>query len=700
MNPLKLGVCLSVSVLFACGARDARPTTPEPAPGAPAPQAAATAARVAASARDDLIPRSVLFGNPERAGVQLSPDGKQLAWLAPRDGVLNVWVAPIDALDQAKPVTADKTRPVQVYAWTYDRTHLIYLQDKGGDENYHVFRVNPATSEVVDLTPIDGVRAELFGLSERKPGTLVVGLNDRDPALHDVWAIDLKTAEKTKLVENTAGYAGFALDHDLRVRFASKMEKDGSFARFAYDPKAKTFAPYDQTAPDDVLTSGFVGFDKLGTSFYEADSRDRDTGALYLVDAKTKKRKLVYEDARVDVGDTALVHPTEHRVEAVRVDYDKPRWVALDKRVQPDLDGIAKLGEGSAQVVSRSLDDKTWIVSLAADRGSPKYYRWDRQKRAGTFLFSVQPKLDAQPLVPMQPVVIPARDGLSLVSYLTLPSAQDANADGKADKAGPLVLLVHGGPWGRDQWGFNPLHQLLANRGYAVLSVNFRASTGFGKRFANAGDKQWGKAMHHDLLDAVQWAVKEGVAEKERVCIMGGSYGGYATLAGLTLTPDTFACGVDIVGPSSIVTLLETIPPYWAPMISLFHTRVGDPTTDEGKRALLEVSPLTHADKIVRPLLIGQGANDPRVKKSESDQIVKAMNDKRIPVSYVVFPDEGHGFARPENDVAFFAVTEAFLAVHLGGVYQPIQESELSASSLTIEHGRESLPGLPLARAR
>jgi dipeptidyl aminopeptidase/acylaminoacyl peptidase len=295
----------------------------------------------------------------------------------------------------------------------------------------------------------------------------------------------------------------------------------------------------------------------------------------------------------------------------------------------------------------------------------------------------------------MHPVVIKARDGLDLVSYLTLPNAADADGDGKPDQPTPTVLLVHGGPWGRDSWGFNPLHQLLANRGYAVLSVNFRASAGFGKNFLNAGNGQWGKAMHDDLIDATAWLVASNVAPKDKICIMGGSYGGYATLAGLTLTPDTFACGVDIVGPSNIITLIESIPPYWAPLIGIFKHRVGDWTTPEGKQALLAVSPLTHVARIKKPLLIGQGANDPRVKQAESDQIVTAMQARRIPVSYVLFPDEGHGFARPENNLAFFAAAEAFLSAHLGGVYQPVRAGDLESSSILVRTGKEGIPGWP-----
>jgi dipeptidyl aminopeptidase/acylaminoacyl peptidase len=296
----------------------------------------------------------------------------------------------------------------------------------------------------------------------------------------------------------------------------------------------------------------------------------------------------------------------------------------------------------------------------------------------------------------MHPVVIKSRDGLELVSYLTLPKGADPDNIGRPKAPLPLVLLVHGGPWGRDSWGYDAEHQLLANRGYAVLSVNYRGSTGIGKEFLNAGNKEWARKMHDDLVDAVRWSIEEKIADPKRVAIMGGSYGGYATLVGLTFTPDLFACGVDIVGPSNLQTLLSTIPPYWAPAMELFKNRVGDPTTDDGKALLAERSPLTHVERIERPLLIGQGANDPRVKKAESDQIVKAMQEKKIPVTYILFPDEGHGFARPENRLAFYAVAEAFLAEHLGGRYEPIGKA-FAGSTITCPQGVDGVPGLASA---
>ena len=689
---------VTASVLFACAgskpeskvATAVAPTPPSTAQHAPAREG---------NPRDDLIPRSVLFGNPERLNVQISPDGAYLSWLAPSDGVLNVWVAQADDLASARPVTADKQRPVRAYHWTYDRKHLVYLQDTAGDENFHLFRVTVATGEVMDLTPIAGAKAEVVRLSERRPDQLLAIINDRDPTAFDLYRIDIASGKRTLLVKNEQALIGYNVDNDLNVRFIERLEPDGTRMLDAWDEKAKRGQPYERFAFEDSMTSYVLGFDKRNAGYYLLDSRERHTGALYKVDAKTKQKTLVYQDDRSDLDHNVITHPTEHTVRAVQVNYDKPRWVALDRDVERDLAGLRKLGDGALSVVSQTLDDKLWIVQLRSDHASPKYYRWDRAKQQGTFLFSVRPALDGQPLVPMHPVTIEARDGLTLVSYLSLPKSADDDADGKPERAVPMVLLVHGGPWARDEWGYSGVHQLLANRGYAVLSVNYRGSTGFGKRFGNAGNKQWGKKMHEDLLDGVAWAVASGVTRRDQVCIMGGSYGGYATLAGLTLTPETFACGVDLVGISNLVTFIENIPPYWKPMMAEIRERVGDASTEEGKRALLAVSPVTHAASIRRPLLIAQGLNDPRVKKSESDQIVEAMKAKQLPVSYVVFPDEGHGFARPENNIAFTALSEAFLSVHLGGVYQPIRPEELAASSVSIEYGRASLPGLPSERA-
>jgi dipeptidyl aminopeptidase/acylaminoacyl peptidase len=666
---------------------------PPPAP-APAPPPAARPAPAPPRQGEGLLPRRVLFGNPDRAQPKLSPDGKRLAFLAPHEGVLNVWVGPADDPGAAKPVTAEKARGVRVYEWAFNSRDLLYLQDKGGDENWHLYAVDlGANNKATDLSPVEGVAARLSGLSHRAPDEVLVGLNDRDKRYHDLYRVNVRTGAR-KLVAKNEGFAGFDADESLAVRFARKPTPEGGTEVLEPDG-AKGWRPFTTIGADDSETTHVVGFDKAGRAAFVVDSRGRDTGALFAVDLKTKKAQLIAEDPKADV-DSVLTHPTEARVQAVRSTYDRAKWQVVDKAIEPDFEALKQASAGDFNVVSRSLDDKRWIVSYAVSDGPTRFYRYDRPAKKAAFLFSNNQALEGAKLAPMHPVVVRARDGLDLVSYLTLPAGADPDGDGRPAQPLPTVLLVHGGPWGRDAYGFNPTHQWLASRGYAVLSVNFRASTGFGKRFVNAGDRQWGAKMHEDLADAVEWAARANVADRARVGVMGGSYGGYATLAGLTFTPDLFACGVDIVGPSNLVTLLETIPPYWAPMVERFARRVGDHRTPEGKRFLTERSPLTYADRIKKPLLIGQGANDPRVKQAESDQIVRAMNEKGTPVTYVLYPDEGHGFARPENRQSFNAVAEAFFAQCLGGVYEPAGR-DFDGSSIRVPSGAAHVHGLEAA---
>ena len=641
-----------------------------------------------------MIPRDVLFSDPERVTVRLSPDGRYISFLAPSEGVLNVWVAPTDDPGAARPVTHARDRGILSYSWTYLEGHLVYLQDTAGDENWKVYSVDVGSGETRLLTPAQGVAARILGISPFHPDSIAVALNDRVPHWHDVYRVNLRTGERELLYEND-GYLTFILDGDYNVRFGLRFTPDGGLlVQARMGDGWETFAV---ASAEDSLTTAPLGLDVTGQRLYMLDSRGRDTAALTVHDLAAGTVEVLYEDPRADVS-TVLWHPTEWTVQAAASTYERTRWKVLDDRVAADFEYLAGVADGELEVVSRTRDDRSWIVAYIIDNGPTRYYRYDRDRRETVFLFSNRPALEGLPLARMQPIIIRARDGLELVSYLTLPPWHEPETGWRPAQPLPMVLDVHGGPWSRDSWGYNAYHQWLANRGYAVLSVNFRGSAGFGKAFLNAGNREWAGKMHDDLVDAVQWAIDNGIADPDKVCITGASYGGYATLVGLTFTPELFACGVDVVGPSNLVTLLESIPPYWEPQVENLVRRVGDHRTPEGREFLLSRSPLTYVDRIRRPLLIGQGANDPRVKQSESEQIVAAMQAHGIPVTYVLYPDEGHGFARPENRISFYAVQEAFLHQHLGGRFEPIGD-DFAGSSISVPVGAGEIQGLAEALA-
>lgn len=639
---------------------------------------------------EPLIPRKVLFSNPDKASPQISPDGQRFSYLAPVSGVLNVWVASADDPASAKPVTNDTGRGIRIYFWAYTNKHILYLQDRNGDENWRVYSVDLDTGQIRDLTPIEGVSAQIQEVSFKFPGEILIGLNDRNPQFHDIYQVNIGTGEK-KLLQGNDGFMEFVTDDDYRVRFAMRLTSKGENEIFKPAGNG-SWEPFAKIAMEDTLTTFPAGFDKTGSILYLVDSRGRDTAALTAINLETGNQTMIAQDTRADFSD-ALIHPTEKNIQAAAFTYERKQWQVLDESIGKDLAYLRNVSEGDMDVVSRTLDDKYWIVAYEIDNGPVRFYRYDHEKNEASFLFTNRKSLEGLPLASMHPVIIKARDGLDLVSYLTLPPGTKSNGNAHPEKPLPIVLYVHGGPWARDEWGYDPYHQWLANRGYAILSVNFRGSTGFGKKFLNAGNMEWAGKMHDDIIDAAQWAVKEGIADPKLIAIMGGSYGGYAALVGMTFTPDEFACGVDIVGPSNLITLLNTIPPYWAPEIEQFKKRVGDHTTGEGRAFLKERSPLSYADRIKKPLLIGQGANDPRVKQNESEQIVRAMQAKNIPVTYVLYPDEGHGFVRPENRMSFNAVTEAFLSGCLGGRYEPIND-DFKGSSITVPVGKEQIPGL------
>ncbi|MGH3209297.1 MAG: S9 family peptidase [Trebonia sp.] len=612
----------------------------------------------------NLIPRNVLFGNPERTSPQISPDGSALAWIAPRDGVLNLWVAPADresGVDwtAARPVTEDTDRGIRAFAWARDGRHVLYVQDVGGDENWRLYDVEPESLERRDLTPFEGIHATIIGTSKRRPDEVLVGINADNPELHDVYRLHLASGELVKEIENP-GYAGWLADEDLVVRCAIAPLPDGSFNVLVRDSGADEFRFLLAVPAEDATSTDVVSFSGDGRTLLMISAVGSDTGRLTRVDLATGESTVLAEDPDADVSG-ALLDPDTRDPQIVMVLKDRMTYLVLDPSVEDDLKAVRALHAGDPSISGRDEADTTWLVAFNVDAGSVTYYTYDRAAKTGRLLFSARPALDSYELAPMEPFSFRARDGLVVHGYLTFPP-------GLGRTGLPAVVDVHGGPQVRDTWGYNPEAQWLANRGYLCIQVNYRGSTGYGKAFVAAGDREWGGKMHDDLVDAVGHAVSEGWADKSKVAIYGGSYGGYAALVGAAFTPDVFCCAVDIVGPSNLKTLLETIPPYWAPMIAQLYRRVGNPETDA--EFLWSRSPLSRARDIRIPLLIAQGANDPRVKQAESEQIVAALTEAGIDHEYMLFPDEGHGFAKPENRIKFYTAAERFLAKYLGGRYE------------------------------
>lgn len=603
-----------------------------------------------------LIPRQFLFGNPEKTSANLSPDATKLAYLAPdSNNVLNVWVRDLQQGGHDRQVTSDRKRGIRQFLWQFDNEHILYTQDKDGDENWHLYQTHLDTKATKDLTPFEGVKTELVDVDPRFPNEMLIQMNKRDPTLFDVYRLNLQTGHLQLDTENPGGVIHWIADHNLQIRASQSLTADGSTL---IRVRNQVTSPWRDWLTIDPTEIGEIkDFSADNQYLYIMTSLDANTSRLLKVNVETGERSLIAEDPQYDLS-ALLLHPTTYALEAVGLERERYDWIVLDPNLASDFTYLSHCFKGPFSLASRDLANQNWIVISQSDLRPSHFYLYRRQTKELEFLFSTQPTLERYQLSPMQPIQFQARDGMTLHGYLTLPH-------GEEPRNLATVLLVHGGPWSRDSWGLQPMVQWLANRGYAVLQINFRGSTGYGKSYLNAGNREWSGKMHHDLLDGKEWFIRQGFANPDKVAIAGGSYGGYATLVGLAYTPDAFCCGVDIVGPSNLITLLETLPPYWKPIKVIMDLRVGKLETE--KEYLKLCSPLFKADQIKKPLLIAQGANDPRVKQAESDQIVSAMRQKHLPVEYLLFADEGHGFARPENRLKFYAAAEAFLAKYLGG---------------------------------
>jgi dipeptidyl aminopeptidase/acylaminoacyl peptidase len=628
-----------------------------------------------------LIDRELFFDAPAIAGGQLSPDGKYMSFLKKYKGTMNVWVKDASApFESAHALTADTLRPVRNYFWSRDGKYILYVQDKGGDENFNVYVVNPSEKPAAGqdiptnraLTDYKGVRTFIYAVPKSDPDALYIGLNDRDKKWHDLYKLKISTGEKTLLRQNSDKdrITGWIFDWSDKLRLATRANEDGSNDLLRVDEKE--LIPIYHTGPFEDCDP--YAFDKDNKQFYIATNKgdDRDLKQLVLLDPVSMKETFVEKDPtnKVDFGGAHFSDVTKSIINTSYTD-EKERLYWKDKQFEADYKIIEKqLPDLLINFTSSTADEDLWLLNAYSDTDPGATYLFDRKTKKVTFEYRPRPDLPIKSLAPMKAIKYKSSDGLEIPAYLVLPKGVPA-------KNLPMVAFPHGGPWGRDYWGYNSFAQFLANRGYAVLLPNFRASTGYGKKFLDAGNKQWGDKMQDDITWGVKYLISEGIVDAKHVGIMGGSYGGYATLAGVTFTPDLYAAAVSIVGPSNLITLLNSIPPYWESIRKLFYLRMGDPTTDEGKKQLERQSPLNSADKIKTPLLVAQGANDPRVNKAESEQIVNALRKRNFAVEYILAPDEGHGFARPVNNMAMLAEAEKFLASYLGGRYQETMTPEV-----------------------
>ncbi len=621
-----------------------------------------------------IIDREIFFGNAEISGGQLSPDGQWISFLKEYDSIMNIWVKKFDEpFDKARPLTNNE-RPIGGYFWTYNGKYILFVKDNKGDENYNVYAVNPmdeASAETgvpasKNLTPMKEVNVNIYEVSRKNPDVLWVGINDRDKAWHDLYKLTISTGDLELLYENNYRITGWDFDWDEELRLAYRTNEDGFSEILRVDGNNKFAKIYETNLQENAYVAGW---NKDNTRMYLVSNKgDVNFLMLYSMDPETGIIEKIESDPKdsVDFGGL-FINDSTREILYTSYTYDKLKRYWKNEEWAEMFDYLEETFEGKEVGFSSFTKDyNQMLVSVGSDNAAYETYYFNRDTKELIFQYTPRPRLKAveQYLAKMEPVSYPSSDGLEIPAYLTIPIGVE-----KRDL--PVVMLVHGGPKGpRDFWGYNPYVQMLANRGYAVLQPNFRASGGYGKAFLNAGDREWGGKMQDDVTRGVKYLIAQGIADSNRVAIMGGSYGGYATLAGLAFTPELYACGVDIVGPSNLFTLMQSIPPYWEAARKSLYEMVGDPETEEGQKLLRERSPLFSADKIIRPLLIVQGAHDPRVKQAESDQIVVAVRDSGNEVEYILADDEGHGFRKPVNNMAMWVAVEKFLAKHLDGRYQ------------------------------
>ncbi|MBD3336080.1 MAG: prolyl oligopeptidase family serine peptidase, partial [Candidatus Eisenbacteria bacterium] len=580
-----------------------------------------------------IIPRETLFGNPQRVSPRLSPDGTMMAYRAPEEGVLNVWLRTVGEEDD-RAITHDRGRGIMAYFWAENGEQILYIQDKDGDENWRIYAAPLDGGEPQTLTPMENVQARIYAVEKSHPDEILIGLNDRVPQLHDVYRLNTRTGDMELVAENNLGAIGWMADHDLTLRLAVVPQQDGGMWLMHREGPDENWELLTQWGHEDALTTDALKFAADNETLYMISSVGSNTAELRALNVATGEEEVLAKDPEADVSEV-MFHPTTYEIQAVGFTKERLQWEILDEDVEDDFTALAELHRGEFRFSDRDNQDETWLVAYVVDDGPVAYYSFATATNQGTFLFTHRPELEDLQLAQMKPISYEARDGVTIHGYLTLPpNVEPAML--------PAVVNVHGGPYYRDTWGYNPEAQWLANRGYACLQINFRGSTGYGKKFLNLGDREWGGTMQDDITDGVHWMMEQGYADSARVGIYGASYGGYAVLSGLTTTPELYACGVDVVGPSNLVTFIQSIPPYWEPMKNMLYKRVGNPETEED--FLKSRSPLYFVDNIEAPLFIAQGANDPRVKKEESLQIVNALREAGKTVEYLEFPDEGHGF--------------------------------------------------------